>query len=327
MSASISAFILTFSTLCGFRAVSGVLSPPTNVRLTSYNMDLVLRWDPPDQPASGLLYTTEYIASIMNYKEGCVNISTLECDLTNLKNPISEYGRYRGRVRVQLGTESSAWVESNEIALDRDTIIGSPSVSLFSNGATIEVSIKDPVFRISTLLGVYNLATYNITYWKHGQKKKAISISDIKQNRVVLSNLDPWTKYCVQVQVNSKMNPNHSVPSAAVCESTTIEEEAPWLAAVVTFVAMAMAVAVVVVAVVYRKRISHFLCPKDALPQHFKEYLLAPPNSSMYLDMRNSHPPKEIFDPVSIIADSSTLEEGLPLEAAGTSCSKQPGTT
>lgn len=43
------------------------------------------------------------------------------------------------------------------------------------------------------------------------------------------------------------------------------------MAAVVTFVVMAMAVALVVVAVVYRKSISHFLCPKDALPQHFKE--------------------------------------------------------
>lgn len=40
--------------------VSGVLSGPTNVSLTSYNMDLVLRWDPPEGAPSGLLYTTEY---------------------------------------------------------------------------------------------------------------------------------------------------------------------------------------------------------------------------------------------------------------------------
>ena len=43
------------------------------------------------------------------------------------------------------------------------------------------------------------------------------------------------------------------------------------MAAVVTFVVMAMSVALVVVLVVYRKHISHFLCPKDTLPQHFKE--------------------------------------------------------
>lgn len=40
--------------------VSGRLGTPTNVRLTSYNMDLVLRWDPPVEDASGLVYTAEY---------------------------------------------------------------------------------------------------------------------------------------------------------------------------------------------------------------------------------------------------------------------------
>ncbi|KAA8588446.1 hypothetical protein FQN60_001640 [Etheostoma spectabile] len=251
MAAAVSAFILMFSTLWGSR---GVLSTPTNVRLTSHNLNLVLRWDPPDRPISDLLYTTEY------------NMESIQGECGHSWGQIAPPGWKATRL---------PWTEI------------------------------DPVFRISAFRSVYHLATYNITYWKAGQKEK----------------------YCVQVQINTGRNPNHSVPSAAVCESTTIEEEAPWVAAVVTFVVMAMAVAVVVVAVVYRKRISHFLCPKDALPQHFKEYLLAPPNSSMYLDMRNSRPPKEVFDPVSIVADGSTLEEGLPLEAAGTSCSKQPDTT
>ncbi|XP_034741234.1 interleukin-10 receptor subunit beta-like [Etheostoma cragini] len=326
MAAKVSAFILTLSTLWGSRVVSGVLSTPTNVRLTSSNLNLVLRWDPPDPPVSGLLYTTEYSSPTQDYKVGCANISTLECDLTNFPNSIFRYGKYTGRVRAQLGTNSSAWMGSNQITMDRDSIIGAPNVSLFANGASIEVSIKDPVFRISELRSVYHLATYNITYWKAGQKEKAQSSSTL-QNRVVLNDLAPWTKYCVQVQINTGRNPNHSVPSAAVCESTDNEEEAPWVAAVVTFVVMATAVAVVAAAVVYRKRISNFLCPKDALPQHFKEYLLAPPNSSMYLDMRNSRPPKEVFDPVSIVAGGGTLEEGLPLEASGTSCSKQPDTT
>lgn len=44
----------------------------------------------------------------------------------------------------------------------------------------------------------------------------------------------------------------------------------------------------------------------------------------MYLAMRESHPPEEIYHQVSIVADDRTVEEGGPLEAAGTSCSKQP---
>lgn len=50
--------------------------------------------------------------------------------------------------------------------------IDSPGVLLIASGANLEVSIKDPVFRISTLRNVYSVATYNITYWKKGEEKK-----------------------------------------------------------------------------------------------------------------------------------------------------------
>ncbi|XP_051258995.1 interleukin-10 receptor subunit beta [Dicentrarchus labrax] len=327
MSATLCAFILTFSTLCGSRVVSGVLSQPRNVRLTSYNMNLVLRWDPPEGAASGLVYTTEYSSPRSGSVKACVNISHCECDITALTKFISQYGTYLGQVRAQLGAEISDWAKSDLITLDKYTTIGSPNVSLLSNGASIEVSIKDPAFTLSTLRNVYHYATYNITYWKDGQEGKVQSLSGVKQNRVVLSDLEVWTKYCIQVQIYTLRSASPSEASTPVCESTTIREEVPWVAALVTFVILAVVVTLVVVAVVYRKNISHFLCPKDALPQHFKEYLLAPPNSSNYIAMWNSQPPKEIYDPVSIIADDSTVDEGRPLKAAGPSCSKQPDVT
>ncbi|XP_076602984.1 interleukin-10 receptor subunit beta-like [Chaetodon auriga] len=319
MSASLRAFILMFSALCGPTGGSGLLSGPTNVSLTSHNMNLELRWAPPEGAAGDLVYTTEYKSPVTPYRVGCVNTPHLKCDFTSLNISIVEYGKYTCRVRAQVGEKSSGWVESKEITLDTDTIIGSPNVSLFSNGASIDVSIKDPDFKVSDLKSVYISTTYNITYWKDGQLETAKSISIKQQNRVVLNDLELWTKYCVRVQIFTDRNPNPSEPSRTVCESTTSKEEAPWVAAIVTFVIMALAVALVVVAVVYRKSISHFLCPKDALPQHFKEYLLAPPDSSKYLAMRYSHPPKEIYHQISIVA-----EEGRPLEVAGSSCSKQP---
>nr|XP_046261173.1 cytokine receptor family member b4 [Scatophagus argus] len=325
MSPVVCAFILTFSSLCGPTVVSGVLSPPRNVTLTSHNLDLVLRWDPPEGAAANVVYTAQY-KSILLHRDGCVNTSALECDFTD-NATFSEYGKYWGVVRAQLGAESSAWVESNPLRLDTDTIIGSPNVTLISSGDSIEVSIKDPVFRFSALRNVYSSPTYKITYWKEGQKEKARNISDIEQNRLKLPELNVWTNYCVQVQINTR-NPKPSLPSRIVCESTTIKEEAPWVAAVVAFVVMAAAVALVVVAVVYHKSISNFLCPKDALPSHFKEDLLERPNSSMYIAMWNSHPPKEIYHLVSIVAYNNTVEEGRPLEAAaGSSCSTQQDVT
>ncbi|KAK5861500.1 hypothetical protein PBY51_022892 [Eleginops maclovinus] len=315
MSAAVCVLIL--SALWGHTVVSGDLSRPTKVRLTSHDMNLVLSWDLPAEPA-GLLYTTEYRSSVINYRAGCVNISTLECDFTRHSIPqtIYQFGKYTARVRAHSGTETSAWVESNNVAMDKETNISSPIISLLSNGAAIEVIIQDPVFRISSLRQVYSSATYNITYWQDSQKQKTRSISNIQQSRVVLSDLEPWTKYCVKVQISTgRISNNLSQPSADVCESTTIDKEVPWVAAVVTFITMAIAVALVVVAVVYRKRISHLLCPKDSLPQHFKEDLMVRPNSSMYIAMCNSHPSEEIFHQVSIIPDSSIIEAERPLEA------------
>ncbi|KAG7239136.1 hypothetical protein INR49_030017 [Caranx melampygus] len=297
MSAAVRTFILTFATLCGSTVGSGILSRPTNVSLTSYNMNLVLRWSPPEGAARNVVYTTEYNTTVSPYTVACVNISTFECDLTRLNtSTIWEYGKYTGRVRAQLGSDSSAWVESNPITLDKDTIIGSPTVSLFSNGATLEVSIEDPVFVVSEL-------------------RQALNRSPIQQNRVVLSGLDPKTKYCVQVQINTDSNPHPSKPSAVVCESTGTDES-PWTEAMITFVLMAVGVVLVVVGVggwgLCTGKISpRFFVPRmPCLSISKRFYLLAPPDSTIYQAMKNSHPREEFCHQIRIVTDHRTVEAG-----------------
>ncbi|CAB1329114.1 unnamed protein product [Coregonus sp. 'balchen'] len=61
-------------------------------------------------------------------------------------------------------------VTSFPVSLSTATL-GPPSVTLVSSGADIEVSINDPVLRISEFKDVYNRVTYNITYWKEGQEE------------------------------------------------------------------------------------------------------------------------------------------------------------
>lgn len=57
-------------------------------------------------------------------------------------------------------------------------------------------------------------------------------------------------------------------------------------------------------------------------PPH--QYLLAPPDSSLYVAMRDSRPAEEVYHEVSIVPHDRTAEEGCPLKAADSSCSKQP---
>lgn len=309
MSAAVCVFILTLSTLTG--VVSGVLSSPTNVQLTSRNMNLNLTWEPPAEAPSGLVYTTEFKSSATSYKRGCVNITTLQCDLTSFN--ISVYGKYTGRVRALLGAEASAWLESNITTLDIQTLIGPPNVLLHPNGPTLEVSIKDPVFHISSLRSVYHKVTYNITYWKKGQKEQLRSLSDIQQDRVVLDELDPLSEYCVQVQINTIRNKNPSEPSSVTCERIGDTDKQPLVAAVVVCVVIVAAVALTVLAVLKWKSISQFFWPKVSLPQSVEKPLLRSPDS--YVGMQ----PTEETDPVSVV----TIEESGPLGTAEESCRKQ----
>ncbi|KAL3970374.1 histone deacetylase 7 [Sarotherodon galilaeus] len=316
MAASVCAFILALYALCGSAAGSGGLSAPTNVRLTSYNMDLVLRWDPPEGTTDVLTYTAAYRSSSTGYKNVCTNTSALECDFTSSLSTV--YGSYTGRVRAYRGAENSSWVESNLMIMDKQTFIGPPSVTLHVTGTSLEVSIKDPVFKHSELREMYTLATYNITYWKSSPKEEVKTVSGMMQDRVVFSNLEPMSEYCVQVQIIANLETGPSNYSDVVCEHTGDVDAAPWVAAVVAFVVMAAVVALVVTLVVYWTRISKFLCPEVVLPPHFKESLL-PANPSIY----PVSPISEHCDQVSIIADHRTEEE----EEEEGGCSTQPDTS
>ncbi|XP_017297555.1 interleukin-10 receptor subunit beta [Kryptolebias marmoratus] len=314
MSATLCALILTVSAL--IRAVSGVLGGPTNVTLSSNNLNLVLRWKPPNGAPRGVIYTTEFKSTVASeYRKGCVNISAPECDLTSFN--ITEYGNYTGRVQVLLGAESSLWVESNHITPDKDTVIGPPEVSVLSNGQTLEVSMTDPKFSHSSLRNVFISASYNITYWKKGQKDKSKQIA-VTQTRVILNDLEPNSEYCVQVHIQTSQKPNQSILSRIICESTT-DEQSLWVETGIVLVIMVVALVLVVLVMRNWRNISQFLFPKEALPQHFKDphALLAKPRSSVYLV---SSKPVEEFNQVRVVA----AEEGRLLEEAGSVCSRQP---
>ncbi|XP_028292107.1 interleukin-10 receptor subunit beta-like isoform X3 [Gouania willdenowi] len=296
---------------------SAILSPPTNIRLNSYNMNLVLSWDPPLGGPLGLYYNAEYKSSVSTYRTGCVNISTLECDFSS--ENISVYGTYTSRVRAQYGVQSSAWGQSNNITLDKDTLIGPPSVSLFSNGAVLEVDIKDPVFTISNLRNVYHLATYNVSYWKQGQDTKEKMITQL--HRMPLNHLNAWSQYCVQVQINTYRNLNPGKPSNITCESTTNpKDEAPWLPAVLVFVAVVIT-SVIVAIVIYWKCKSQLTCPKNKLLEDFRDLMQSSTDPTMYIAMKDLHPIEELFDQVSIIAADKTVTACGSPQALRANCS------
>ncbi|XP_041662417.1 interleukin-10 receptor subunit beta-like isoform X1 [Cheilinus undulatus] len=298
---------------------SSVLSPPSSVRLSSFNMDMVLRWDPPVGAAGELNYTAQYrtvLGREQLWISACLSTSLTECVLSSPNASISSFGTYQGRVQSQRGDEVSEWTKSDNLTPDRDTIIGSPGLSLLANGRTMEVSISDPNFTMSSFRAVYGSPIYSIAYWKDGHKDDAKNKTGINQNPVVLDNLEPRTRYCVTVQIHPDMDRDPSRLSRTVCESTADGRESPWVEAVVLFVVIIIAMALVVLTIVYRKRIKKYLCPQISLSWNF-EPLQDSTKSAIYRAMQETLTQKEVCHPVVVIAHytAEDKEEEQPIQA------------
>ncbi|KAM9804798.1 interleukin-10 receptor subunit beta-like [Neosynchiropus ocellatus] len=286
---------------------SSALDAPQNVRLTSFNMNLRLEWDPPRGGAGDLLYSTRFWPRMSpgQVTAGCANTSLRHCELSSVARPVSEFGAYVGSVRARRGALTSDWSDSNSLTLFKDTVIGPPGLTLLSRGASLEVVITDPEFSVSSLRSTFPDAAYNLSYWREGEPQVQ-RIVNTQQNRLVLSQLQPWSRYCVEVRIRTDLA-GASGPSGTVCESTRSEEAAPWVTAAVTAAVMVLLVALLAIAVCQRKAISYFLCPQEVIPEHWKQYLLAPASSRV---TRHS-PPSEDYDPVSVVP----AEAQRPLQA------------
>ncbi|XP_072293894.1 interleukin-10 receptor subunit beta-like [Eucyclogobius newberryi] len=283
-----------FMALVSVTALASGILPPRNVRLTSHNMDLYLRWKPPENVSGQILYSTKLHVGFDRdlVRPACVNTSALLCELSDpdLGLNIMEFGEYNASVRVLSENEASDWVYSLPLTMDRDTVIGPPTVALVSMGAGIEVTVTAPEFKVSSIARVFGHVKYNVSYWPRGRAQQASHVL-VQQNRVVLSGMEPWTEYCVQVQiqVDSGRNRHPAEASELVCESTAGVPSAPWVTAVPLFGALVLTVALVVVAVVYHKAICHLLCTKDSTPMPLQD-LRECPHSPLFVPEERCNP-------------------------------------
>ncbi|KAJ8004588.1 hypothetical protein DPEC_G00137830 [Dallia pectoralis] len=156
-------------TLHGLAAVMAKLPGPTNVRINSVNMGLLLEWTAPENQTENITYRAEYRPIIQGYKVVCLNTTAHSCDFTP---QLTALGVYRFQVRAERDGYSSPWVNTEEFVMDEHTNIGPPNVTLVATGTKIDVNIQDPVFRISKFRDIYNWANFSITYWKVGQEEK-----------------------------------------------------------------------------------------------------------------------------------------------------------
>ncbi|XP_048804915.1 interleukin-10 receptor subunit beta [Lagopus muta] len=273
---------------CLLLCVFGIVPKPRNARIKSVNFRSVLLWDPPLVHRGNLSYTVQFKSNFpkQDFTNVATNLNVTECDISSL----SVYGTYVLRVRAQWENEHSDWavVRFKPMA---DTVIGPPSVNVKSESGTLHVDFTGPAADREhdkwSLKQYYGSWNYRIHYWKKGGNKKVIHI-DTKHNSEILSQLEPWTIYCIQVQgIIPEWNKTGEL-SQELCEQTSHNGVTPvWIVVIVllgSMLAVIISVPICFISFWYLYRLTkHVFCPSYIFPQHLKEFLSKPPSGSQFI--------------------------------------------
>ncbi|NXA35725.1 I10R2 protein, partial [Eudromia elegans] len=205
-------------------------------------------------------------------------------------------------------------------------IIGPPDVKVKSESGSLHMDFIGPIAENEpnkwSLQQHYGPWNYRILYWKKGSKKEVIHL-DTKHNSIILSQLEPWTVYCIQVQaVIPEWNKTGEL-SQELCDQTTHNGETPtWIIVTVLFGSMLAAVIFVPVcffSFLFLYRLTkHVFCPSYYFPQHLKEFLSKPSHGSQLF---SAVPQEEhlLCDKLTVVSEESKSQsEQVADEASNT---------
>ncbi|KFO90675.1 Interleukin-10 receptor subunit beta, partial [Buceros rhinoceros silvestris] len=187
-------------------------------------------------------------------------------------------------------------------------VIGPPNVEVKSESGFLHVDFEGPFAQYDSwsLKQYYGSWNYRILYWKKGSNAEVTRI-DTEHNSEILSQLEPWTIYCIQVQaVMPEWNKTGEL-SGELCEQTTHNGVTPaWIIVMVltgSMLAVVISVPVCFFSFLYLYRLTrHVFCPSYIFPQHLKEFLNKPPSGSQVF---SALPQEEhlFYDKLTVISE------------------------
>ncbi|NXL94838.1 I10R2 protein, partial [Alectura lathami] len=202
--------------------------------------------------------------------------------------------------------------------------IGPPGVSVTSESGSLHVDVTDPVADHGrdkwSLKQYYGSWTYRILYWKKGSSTKVTS-ADTKHNSEILSQLEPWTVYCVQVQaVIPEWNKTGEL-SREFCKQTTHNGVTPvWIIVTVllgSMLAVVISVPVCFFSFLYLYRFTkHVFCPSYIFPQHLKEFLSKPPSGSQFFSPQEQQEEQHCHDKLIVVSEEPRNQSDETVEEA-----------
>ncbi|KAM4561251.1 interferon alpha/beta receptor 2-like isoform 4-T5 [Fundulus diaphanus] len=126
-------------------AVCVSLPAPSNVSISSYNMEHILRFSPgPGTPPDALFTVQIYSSRRQRWKAvaGCQELTAGQmCNLTDKLKDVLDH--YMAQVRASRTNQTSQWTKSREFQPLTDTVLGPPDFYVSGCGNCLILQIRD----------------------------------------------------------------------------------------------------------------------------------------------------------------------------------------
>ncbi|XP_050928725.1 LOW QUALITY PROTEIN: interferon alpha/beta receptor 2 [Lates calcarifer] len=212
---------------CDLNVVGVSLPAPSNVSISSFNMEHTVSF----LPGPGTPSNTHFTVQIIHHRKnswrpvvGCLDLMAGQiCNLTRaFKNP---YSHYKARVQAFTPTQKSNWTVSGWFKPLSDTVLGPPDVSVSGCGNCLILQLRVPAtsgLQQGLQLGLQLKDLYReaILHVKRTRDGAEFSLNLPYSEENVITYLQPGVEYCVTVSVTGLFNSN-LVPSKPYCAFTS----------------------------------------------------------------------------------------------------------
>ncbi|MBN3285743.1 IRA1A protein, partial [Polyodon spathula] len=227
--------------------VTGELPFPQNIRVKAVNTQFILEWDwDPQQYDETVSFTMEYIFAYQKSLKGyssnrvCYRIPQTQCDFTY--QDINYFGEYYLRLRAESKNITSKWKEI-KFCPEEHSALGPPSkVNIESSNGVLKVNITDPMTHKNESMRSLMKISFLIVYWKNTSTAKNRTLT-INNAETLLTGLEPWTLYCLQIQAFNEHFKKRSQFTEAVCQLTTCKDDGltpVWMVLLIFFSSVAL---------------------------------------------------------------------------------------
>nr|XP_046261168.1 interferon alpha/beta receptor 2-like isoform X3 [Scatophagus argus] len=200
--------------------VSVSLPAPTNVSITSFNMEHTLSFLPGPETPSSARFAVEILQFRRNSWQqvaGCLELTAGQtCSLTQAFN--ETFDEYEARVQAFTPNQTSKWTASKRFQPLADTVLGPPDLSVSGCGNCLLLKFKAP-----TTKGLQQLRDHHVDLViqvKRTRDGVQFTLSQPYKEEVTITYLQPGVEYCVSVSLKTLFN-FKSVTGEAHCAFTS----------------------------------------------------------------------------------------------------------